>query len=243
MSVTEREHFNRLAAETGSTWWGRTTPAGQLRDRKKIDLFNEIIRPCPGERLLETGCGTGEFTRLLGRFGLNVTAFDLAEGCVETACRSVAPGLGYNFATADITSLPFHDNSFDICLGVSILHHIPIENCWPEIIRVCRDGARFFFSEPNMLNPWVMVEKNVAWVKRKLEDSEEELAFYRWRLEKLLNSYPGTDAHIMNIDFIHPLIPEFVLPVAEKVSGVLERLPLLKEISGSLAIWGRFERV
>ncbi|MEA1926825.1 MAG: class I SAM-dependent methyltransferase [Candidatus Auribacterota bacterium] len=236
--MREREHFNRLAAETGSTWWGRTTPAGRLRDRKKIDLFFDIVRPSPGERLLETGCGTGEFTRMLDRFGLNVIAFDLAEGCVEAARRSVAPGRGYEFAAADIASLPFRDNSFDICLGVSILHHIPVEQCWPEIIRVCRPGARFFFSEPNMLNPWVMIEKNIGWVKRRLEDSEEESAFYRWRLEKLFNSYPGTEAHVVNIDFIHPLVPEFILPAVEKMSGVLEKLPLLREISGSLAIYG-----
>ena len=240
--MTEREHFNRLAEETGSTWWGRTTPAGRIRDRKKIDLFYEIVRPCRGESLLETGCGTGEFTRMLDRFGLNVTAFDLAEGCVGAARKAVSLRPGFEFAAADITSLPFRDNSFDICLGVSILHHIPVEDCWPEIIRVCRDGGRFFFSEPNMLNPWVMVEKNIGWVKRKLEDSEEESAFFRWRLENLLNSYPGTESHVVNIDFIHPLIPEFMLPAVEKISGVLEKLPLIKEISGSLAIYGTIRK-
>jgi SAM-dependent methyltransferase len=175
---------------------------------------------------------------MLEGVGLKVTAFDLSEVCVAAARRSVSSRSGFGFAAANVSSLPFRDDSFDICLGVSILHHIPVEDCWPEIIRVCRDGARFFFSEPNMLNPWVMVEKNVAWVKKRLEDSEEESAFFRWRLERLLNSYPKTVAHVVNIDFIHPLVPEFMLPAAEKVSGVLEKLPLIREISGSLAIYG-----
>ena len=240
--MEEREHFNRLAQETGSTWWGRTTPAGRLRDRKKIDLFNDFVRPSSGEHLLETGCGTGEFTRMLRGSGLKVTAFDLAEGCVDAARRSLSSLSDFTFAAADITSLPFSDDSFDICFGVSILHHIAVEDCWPEIIRVCRNGARFFFSEPNMLNPWVMVEKNIGWVKKRLEDSEEESAFYRRRLERLLGSFPGTEARVMNIDFIHPLIPEFMLPAVERISGVLERLPLIKEISGSLAIYGTIRK-
>lgn len=240
--MTEKEHFNRLAEETGSTWWGRTTPGGRLRDRKKIDLFKKITRPRSGERLLEAGCGTGEFTRMLADSGLKIMAFDLAEGCVSTARKSVSPKPGFRFLTADIFSLPFKENSFDICLGVSILHHIPVQECWPEIIRVCRDGARFFFSEPNMLNPWVMVEKNIGWIKKRLEDSEEETAFFRRRLERMLNSFPETDARVDNIDFIHPLIPKFMLSIVENVSDILERVPLIKEISGSLAIYGTIRK-
>jgi len=234
----EKDHFSRLIEETGSTWWGRHTPAGKLRDKNKIRLFNSLLQPRKGESLLEAGCGAGEFTELLADSSLKVTACDLAHSCVRETARRVGNTGEYRFTVADVGRLPFRDNSFDLCLGVSILHHVAIDLVWPEIIRVCRPGARFFFSEPNMLNPWVMVEKNVGWIKKKLEDSEEESAFYRWRLKKLLNSYPGTEAHVENIDFIHPLIPEFMLSPIEHISGILEKLPLIKEISGSLVIYG-----
>ena len=75
-----------------------------------------------------------------------------------------------------------------------------VRRCFKEITRVCRDGARFFFSEPNMLNPWIMAEKNIPWIKRRLDDSPEETAFFRWRLKKLLNSLPGIKAEIRNIE-------------------------------------------
>ena len=74
----EQTHFDRLVEERGSTWWGRLTPAGRLRDAKKIRLFRELIRPRPGERLLELGCGAGEFTRQLAGYGIRVAAFDLS---------------------------------------------------------------------------------------------------------------------------------------------------------------------
>ncbi len=236
----EKEHFSRMIEETGSTWWGRHTPAGRLRNRDKIRLFNRLLRPRPGEELLEAGCGSGEFTELLADFSLKVTACDLAYSGVLKASRQVAGKKDYRFTAADLGRLPFRDDSFDLCLGVSILHHVPLDLVWPEIIRVCRPGSRFFFSEPNMLNPWIMIEKNVSWIKRKLGNSPGETAFFRRRLKKQLAAFPSTRVEVQNIDFIHPLIPESCLPAAAQISGLLERVPLVKEISGSLAIWGSF---
>jgi len=200
--------------------------------------MEDLLHPRPGQRILEVGCGAGEFTARLAGKGRSVTAFDLSfPALVEAARRLPSPGSAL-LAAADLSSIPFRDDSFDICLGFSILHHVEVERSFREIVRVCRNGARFFFSEPNMLNPWIMVEKNIPWVKRKLEDTPEETAFFRWRLEKLLNGFPGIRAEVRNIDFIHPLLPEGTLPVAEKLSDLLEKLPLVREISGSLAIYG-----
>ena len=57
-------------------------------------------------------------------------------------------------------------------------------------------------------------------------------------MKKLLNDFSGIGAEVRNIDFIHPLLPAGTLTVAEKLSDLLEKIPLIKEISGSLAIYG-----
>ncbi len=192
--------------------------------------------------MLEVGCGAGEFIERLSGSGLRITAFDLAEACAREARRKDGKDSPLLICTADIGLMPFKDETFDICFGISILHHIDLDSAWKEIIRVCRSGARFFFSEPNMLNPQIMAQKNIPWLKRKLWDSPEETAFFRWRLKERLNSFPGTEAEVMNIDFVHPLIPECLLDAAERASGLLEKLPMIKEISGSLAIWGNIRK-
>ena len=176
MSREEKEHFNRLVEETQTTWWGRLTPAGRLRDRKKVELLQRLLHPHPDQRILEVGCGAGEFTRQLASLGVHLTAFDLSlSALIHTRRRLPSPRLA-RLVAADLTSIPFQDNSFDVCLGFSILHHVDMKQSFSEIIRVCKDGARFFFSEPNMLNPWIMAEKNIPWIKRKLEDSPAETA-------------------------------------------------------------------
>jgi hypothetical protein len=40
-----------------------------------------------------------------------------------------------------------------------------------------KSGGTIYFTEPNMLNPQIAIQKNVSWVKRKLGDSPDETAF------------------------------------------------------------------
>jgi len=236
--TNERQHFDRLFRETGHTWWGRTTPAGRRRDEKKMALFRELIRPRPGETLLEVGCGSGEFTTRLRGLGLEVRAFDLTAPCVAHAALDLAGDPGFGFCVADIGKIPFRTGAFDICFGVSILHHVPVAPAFAEIARVLRPGGRFFFSEPNLLNPQILIEKKIPWVKARLEGTPDETAFLRGRLGRRLNAIPGVKARVRNIDFLHPALPARWVDRAARASDVLEKVPLLREISGSLAIWG-----
>jgi len=188
--------------------------------------------------VLEVGCGSGEFTVRLKGLGLGVTAFDLTENCVRHAAGQLKSEEEINCGVADITAMPYSADAFDICFGVSILHHVPLEAAFHEIVRVLRSGGRFFFSEPNMFNPQIAVEKNIGWIKRRLEDSPSETAFFRRSLARRLNAVSGVQATVENIDFLHPLVPEKLLPLVEKISDFAEKVPLVKELSGSLAITG-----
>ena len=223
--MEEKEHFTRLLREKGHIWWGHQTPAGQRRNAKKIELCRKLIRPQPGELILEVGCGTGEYTGRLAASGLNTVAFDLTEACVLEARRQVDGNVPCRFSVADITRIPFPDDMFDICLGFSILHHVDLDRAWPEISRVAKPSARFFFSEPNLLNPQIFLEKNITWLKKRLEDSARETAFRKRKLREKLNGFAGTEARVENIDFIHPLIPKRFLAGAERISDILERVP------------------
>ncbi len=236
--MDEKEHFTRLLREKGHIWWGARTPAGRRRNEKKVELFQALLSPRKGELLLEIGCGTGEYTGRLTELGFRVFAFDLTEACVIEAVRETGGAKNCHCSVADSVRIPFRDNTFDLCFGVSILHHVNVKRTWTEVARVCKNGARFFFSEPNLLNPQILLEKKVPWLKKKLEDSPGETAFLRWKIAKLLREMPGSEVRVDNIDFLHPLIPPGWLKTAEKLSNALEKFPILKEISGSLAIYG-----
>ena len=62
-------------------------------------------------------------------------------------------------------------------------------------------------SAPNMLNPQIAIQKNVSWVKRKLGDSPDETAFFRWPLQRLLERTGFRDVRIDPFGFLHPKTP------------------------------------
>src|SRR5438445_13488079 len=82
--------------------------------------------------------------------------------------------------------LSYPDAVFDSVVGSSVLHHLEIQEAIREIYRVLKPSGTIYFTEPNMLNPQIAIQKNVPWVKRKLGDSPDETAFFRLPLRRLL---------------------------------------------------------
>src|SRR5438046_6389121 len=139
----------------------------------------------PGMSVLEFGCGTGYFTRDLARSGADVVAIDVSPELLEIAkANCSASNVRYEIQNAYELSYP--DAVFDSVVGSSVLHHLEIQDALREIYRVLKPGGTICFTEPNMLNPQIAIQKNVPWVKRKLRDSPDETAFFRCSLRRLL---------------------------------------------------------
>jgi hypothetical protein len=105
-----------------------------------------------------------------------------------------------------------------------------------EIYRVLRPGGTIRFTEPNMLNPQIAVQKNVPAVKKRLGDSPDETAFFRWPLHQRLEQTGFRDVKIVPFDFLHPRTPSRWIAAVDKLSNALEKMPLVREIAGSLYI-------
>jgi hypothetical protein len=89
-----------------------------------------------------------------------------------------------------------------------------------------------------MMNPQLLIQKNVKPIKkiRILGETLDETAFFRWRLSHDLKRVGFTDISIVPFDFLHPWTPPFVIPVVNKIGTLAEKIPLIKEIAGSLII-------
>ncbi len=92
------------------------------------------------------------------------------------------------------------------------------------------------FAEPNMLNPQIMVQKNVPWIKRRAGDSPDETAFFRGQMKRLLNKAGFQKIEVVPLDWLHPAIPSSAIGFFQKVETILEKMPLLQEFAGSLYI-------
>ena len=74
----EREHFDRMAEEMESVWWGHKTPAGQTRIDYRQALVEKWVQLKPGDVVLEPGAGNGEFSRRLAMTGARIVPLELS---------------------------------------------------------------------------------------------------------------------------------------------------------------------
>jgi SAM-dependent methyltransferase len=234
----ERAHFEQVMATRGALYWADGTPAGRRRRDIRAGLLLAAVESARGARVLEIGCGTGEYTRLFTREpALTLVSIDVAPG-VAVHARAAA-GAHAHVAAADIERLPFATGAFDAVTGNAVLHHLRLDRALPELLRVLRPGGRFAFAEPNFLNPHVFVERTVPWIGRWLDDSPGETAFTRWRLGRDLRGFGLVDVAIRPFDFLYPLVPGPLVPAVERLGRLLERAPVVREIAGSLLITAR----
>jgi SAM-dependent methyltransferase len=235
----ERDHFEALLAAHGALYWAERTAAGQRRRviRSRLLAAGADVAG-PAARVLEVGCGIGDYTRgLAAAIGGQVVSIDIAPGLVRHASGDRPPNV--RFLAADIEALPFASGAFDAVVGNAVLHHLRLDRAIPELLRVLRAGGRFCFAEPNMLNPQVFLERNVRVIGRLLANSPGETAFVRWRVRPALERLGLEAVRARPFDFLYPLTPERWIAVVERVGNVLERVPGFAEIAGSLLISGR----
>ena len=229
----EIEHGKYLAREGAGEVWNWESAAGKLRWQRRVKMLTSHLKA--GDKVLEIGCGTGYFTREIVKTGALVTAIDISPELLDIAKQEITAN-NVQFMLDNAYELSFDDNAFDSVVGSSVLHHLEPEKAIREFFRVLKPGGSFYFTEPNMMNPQIALQKNIPALKRRLGDSPDETAFSRWPLKKLMARTGFTAIEIKPFDFLHPAVPPKLIPFISKVGETVEKLPVLKEIAGSLYI-------
>jgi ubiquinone/menaquinone biosynthesis C-methylase UbiE len=120
------------------------------------------MRLLPESQVLECGCGPGWLWRN-NIEGLpaecQITLTDLSPGMVAEAEEALsASSLDFRFFDADITTLPFDDQIFEVVVANHMLYHVPDRNkAFAEVQRVLKPNGRFFaatIGENHMLELW-----------------------------------------------------------------------------------------
>lgn len=230
--INEIEHGKKIHQVAGEIWnW--ETPAGKRRwARRALMLTNHITRDL---KVLELGCGTGYFTKVLEKTGADIIAIDISPDLLNLAMTEVQSD-HVNFKQENAYKMTFANESFDSVVGSSVLHHLEIDKALLECNRVLKKGGTLFFTEPNMLNPQIAIQKNIPSIKEKLGESPDETAFFKWHIKRLLSQAGFNEVDVKPFDFLHPSIPGQFVKICEKVGLLIENIPILREFSGSLYI-------
>lgn len=156
-----------LAATAAATlaaalWWRKNPSACPYGQRFWVeaphpiitrDRLRSVLRPQPGERLLEVGVGTGYYSCELAEWvapGGTLELFDLQQEFLDHVMRAAAErGLSNLVPTqGDATRLPYEDASIDGVVLTAVLGEIPDgDAALGEIRRVLKPGGRLVVGE------------------------------------------------------------------------------------------------
>ena len=229
----EIEHGKFLANNGAGEIWNWESPAGKFRWKRRVKMLTKFVKP--DSTLLELGCGTGYFTKEIANTNANIVAIDISPDLLKIAKENV-PHQNVSFKEDNAYNMTFEDNQFDYVLGSSVLHHLDIKKAISEIYRVLKIGGVMAFTEPNMMNPQIAIQKNIPYVKRKLGDSPDETAFFRWKITKMLKKQGFKRIEIKTFDFLHPATAPSLIKTVTKFGQFCEKCPIIKEIAGSIFI-------
>jgi 2-polyprenyl-3-methyl-5-hydroxy-6-metoxy-1,4-benzoquinol methylase len=231
----ERRQGEIIAAGAESAW-GWKSPAGVLRADRRARFLIENARLGPGVRCLELGCGTGEFTTRLLASGCRLTAVEISEATAAECRARVGEQAEVVLGNVE-TGEGLEGREFDAIVGVSVLHHLCMPLCLRATFSHLRPGGRFAFSEPNMANPQIWVERHIGWVRRWRHANEHETAFHARELRETF-ARAGLVVEVCEpFEFLHPSTPRCLIGSVRRVEGCLERTPL-RRFAGSIRIAG-----
>jgi ubiquinone/menaquinone biosynthesis C-methylase UbiE len=119
------------------------------------DCFNAALNfitarfpPSTHKKLFEPGIGTGRIAIPFAERGYDVTGVDISDEMLEKLAEKLKhqPSLPVAFQKADVTRLPFSDDTFDIAVAVHVFHLIrDWKIAMEEVFRVLRLDAPLVF--------------------------------------------------------------------------------------------------
>ena len=119
-----------------------------------LAAYDEIMRllnPIQGKIILELGCGRGDFSVWIAKQSAKVTAVDIGHDLIAAArTLSRINQVDCEFREGNIIDLPFDSATFDVVIGLAILHHLSetdVSQALRESHRVLKEGGIAIFHE------------------------------------------------------------------------------------------------
>lgn len=227
---------NRSYYDEFADWYERGRDRGYhaLIDDLEVDLLSNFV---DGKEVLEVGCGTGLIMNRIAGKARRAVGIDISHGMLQQA---VARGL--DVAQADVTALPFADESFDVVYSFKVLAHVAqIDRAMQEMARVTRPGGYLLleFYNPHSLR---YLAKKAAGPRKISRQTDESAILTRWDSAADLQKLMPEELRIVDFSGIRIFTPAAVahkVPFVGRALRALEfagRDSLLKYFGGFLVV-------
>jgi SAM-dependent methyltransferase len=130
------------SADKWGPLWGARPRSWAENEEMQVPTYEEAIRRigvAPGQRVLDIGCGTGVFLRLVADRGAKPFGLDASEALLEIARERVPEA---DLQVGEMEQLPYDADSFDLVTGFnSFFFAADIVAALREARRVAKRGA------------------------------------------------------------------------------------------------------
>ena len=131
--ITEkiRHDFDRLALYDLEQW--------NHNNHYHQFLLDRLPNKC--KNVLDLGCGTGEFSRLLSDYAEKVVAIDLSPNSIELAKQKSTQFDNIDYQVADVRKWKFIPEYYDAIVSIATVHHLSVAELLPKIKASLKPGG------------------------------------------------------------------------------------------------------
>ncbi len=180
---------SRAAWDARAERWNARAEANALAaDRgAELDGIWDALRLSRDARLLDAGCGSGQWAIAFAERGARVTGIDLSPEMIRFArVQASARGLDIEWRTGDVTRLADPLAVFDAIHARALFQFVPdVPGALRELRRVLRPGGRLLASVPGVLSPIY----RASWMRHLPGGDLGNNYLLPWELENLLLEY------------------------------------------------------
>lgn len=239
-NTKQGEYFNEFSDQHGIFNFDTES----LISREMSYKFIDLMRLSAGSRLLEFGCGRGEWIIRLSKQGFNIDGFDISSKSINRLSDCIK-GLGLekhvNLYTADAQIEPnllTGSSGYNTVFCYNLLHHVSsIERVVENMVNLTAKGGTVLAYEPN---PWHFWWYLYPFLDRQFKWSVEQglLKTNPIKLKNIFQENGLSHVEILPWDYFPFISPEKTLNATKILNHFLSKTPLLKYLPAVYVIRG-----
>lgn len=158
---------------------GSRTQIERVAKQDEYKLMQPYLRQLPKEaKIIDAGCGLGDWVLALGREGHKVTGLDLSRKTIALLKEKFPAS---DFLSGDIRRTEFSDATYDAHFSWGVFEHFENgpQECIKEALRILKPGGLMFLSVPHD-----NVRQALRGTLMKAQKSPNNARFYQYRFTR-----------------------------------------------------------
>jgi dolichol-phosphate mannosyltransferase len=217
-------------------YWLRYPATSPTRLRWRANATRHALHVAPGETVLELGAGSGVWTEHLVSVLRQESPMTAAVFNPHLAELARARGV----AATDIVTVSQEADlplaGYDFVVGTAMLSHDRWRENLAWIVRLLKPGGQMLFLEANYWNPQVFAKAHSRRLARWSRNAECQIALRESEVRDAAAHQGLEETVVVPYDILHPRTPQRLVPAVQSTAFVLEQLPGIRKLCGTLFI-------